>query len=1132
MQQGLTLQSGGSNDSIGDLVRREGWSLHQRLQVAARPWAAIRTANRSGSLDRWREVVAPENALNFEKRLDWDGLTTSSAAWALDPPAAATPPKPDWLPLLDALRQAAREAAQKAVAGAENLPLVGRGAEQPFVHVWRPAAAWALNCLRQRCADLSPELQLADSAWLDLGEALLERFCNTADQALWELFNQRRTPGQMLLAHLGASGDGRGEPLHEAYDIFVAELLESGYGLLLGEFPVLGRLLAVLSALWLEGSEEMLRRVAASRPTLGKHFAIDSAAPLAGIQLGLSDPHRGGRAVAILNFEQGDSTARVVYKPKDMRVDGTYQRYLEDLNQASTLPPLRSLTVASRDAYGFMEWVDHRPCKNDGELASFYFNAGRTMALLYLLGCTDCHHENLIAAGDQLLLIDTETLLEADLRDLISDNGDDPAAVSALQTSLTGSVLRSGLLPQWLMAGDARKRAYDISALGIQPPPAERELPGWLGINSDGMMAGRTRQACELPTSLPVPLGSRERLSDFVEELSAGFTAQLQEALRLRRPFLLESLNSFRGQPRRLVARATRLYSTIQRQMLKPGALRTAVAHGLKLEQLSRSFLLASEKPLNWPMFRAEILQMERLDIPFFEHPIDGEELPLPGGLGAIEGFMKSSGIDAARRRLENLDETEIHFQKQLIRGAISARHLKAPRTEPTVITGQGGATPAATAPSSEVIAARSVYREEAFRLGEELWACAIKDRKGRPEWLGTDLGADGESFHFGLIGHSLYSGASGLALLFARLAQVSQGGADQWLRRAWSCFEGLAELAERNSNDQLFRYVRDQPLGISGIGGTLLSLELLQIAGLPEAGWLADQLMGQLRPERLLADESLDLIGGVAGLIGSLLTSSHPVGYELAAVCGERLLTLQQENGGWPSGLNRASLTGFSHGAAGLGAALALLSHSNGNQQAAEAAMRAMAYERSVFDNKNGNWPDFRTNNEPYEFMLSWCHGAPGILLSRQVLSAAQLADDQTASEIGIARATTTRALDSILANSQATAAHLCCGVLGLTSLLRVDAKASGNSIQPQVARAESAVIHQAKGAGGYSFFGVDTGNLTLPGLFTGKSGVALALLEAAVGQLWMPRVLSGGLLRASDPENGGKREASPQGG
>ena len=93
MLQGLTLQAGGSNDSIGDLVRREGWGLHQRLQVAARPGAAIQTANRSGSLDHWRGLVAPNMPGNFDNRLEWDGLTSSSAAWALEPPEPATPLK-------------------------------------------------------------------------------------------------------------------------------------------------------------------------------------------------------------------------------------------------------------------------------------------------------------------------------------------------------------------------------------------------------------------------------------------------------------------------------------------------------------------------------------------------------------------------------------------------------------------------------------------------------------------------------------------------------------------------------------------------------------------------------------------------------------------------------------------------------------------------------------------------------------------------------------------------------------------------------------------------------------------------------------------------------------------------------
>ena len=171
----------------------------------------MQTANRLGSLDYWRGLVAPNMPGNFDNRLEWDGLTASSAAWALEPPEPATPLKPDWLPLLDALRQAARnaarEAAPDAVAGAENQSLVGRGAEQPFVHVWRPAAAWALNCLRQRCGDLSPELQLAESAWLDLGEALLERVRSVA-----RLLSDEGLDFEVVEAEDGSRLLGRGCP--------------------------------------------------------------------------------------------------------------------------------------------------------------------------------------------------------------------------------------------------------------------------------------------------------------------------------------------------------------------------------------------------------------------------------------------------------------------------------------------------------------------------------------------------------------------------------------------------------------------------------------------------------------------------------------------------------------------------------------------------------------------------------------------------------------------------------------------------------------------------------------------------------------------------------------------------------
>ncbi|MFZ9229613.1 MAG: lanthionine synthetase LanC family protein, partial [Prochlorococcaceae cyanobacterium] len=123
-------------------------------------------------------------------------------------------------------------------------------------------------------------------------------------------------------------------------------------------------------------------------------------------------------------------------------------------------------------------------------------------------------------------------------------------------------------------------------------------------------------------------------------------------------------------------------------------------------------------------------------------------------------------------------------------------------------------------------------------------------------------------------------------------------------------------------------------------------------------------------------------MIGGVTGLIGALLSQKTPEALALARACGDRLLNVQLDSGGWSMGgvgssLRRPPLTGFSHGAAGMAAALARLAQATADERYAEAARRAIAYERSVFVAETGNWPDFRSSAEPNEFMLRWCHGA-----------------------------------------------------------------------------------------------------------------------------------------------------------
>jgi len=83
--------------------------------------------------------------------------------------------------------------------------------------------------------------------------------------------------------------------------------------------------------------------------------------------------------------------------------------------------------------------------------------------------------------------------------------------------------------------------------------------------------------------------------------------------------------------------------------------------------------------------------------------------------------------------------------------------------------------------------------------------------------------------------------------------------------------------------------------------------------------------------------------------------------------------------------------LTGFSHGAAGIGRALLELHHVTGERAFREGAEQAFRYERQWFDPARENWPDFRSlydlssgRSGPPGYPVTWCHGAPGIALSR----------------------------------------------------------------------------------------------------------------------------------------------------
>jgi type 2 lantibiotic biosynthesis protein LanM len=615
------------------------------------------------------------------------------------------------------------------------------------------------------------------------------------------------------------------------------------------------------------------------------------------------------------------------------------------------------------------------------------------------------------------------------------------------------------------------------------------------------MRAGEIGVPASLPLSLPVGIGSPNRLCDFTEEFCAGFEGQLLAIARARDEWTAEDgpLSRFRQLRRRHVARPTWLYRWLLDRQLEPAALRSDVSQRLTLETLARSYLVSRERPPGWPVFRSEVAQMERLDIPCFDQVIDSVDLLLPEG-GEIAGYFRVSGYEQACEKIRRLDRAAIAFQVQLIRGVIAAKNRRP-------LHSLGGA-PARTdgEPRDEVSDEDRVA--EARALGRLVVDTAVADGTGALEWLGIDVAADVQRSRYGALGPSLYSGRAGIALFVAALAHSGRAEPDVYCRTALGASADLLRVAGVQESK---RWWRDQALGLNGAGGVLLTL--LRLAGLlPDLrdaiAEKVSSLLDALTADRLNDDRRVDVMEGSAGLIGPLLAVGTPRAMMLAEAAGDNLVARQDPGGGWlPEAMGSRPLTGFSHGASGMTAALARLDAALPRASYRQAVGRALRFEREAFDPVERNWPDLRPGyaSQPHRFMLGWCHGAPGVAVSRLCLLGTSAEDAGTETELEDALTST--------ADARYAGDSLCCGRFGRAAILRLAAglRDEARWLGPAAAL-EGRALATRRADGGYSF-----GDAL--GLFNGAAGVGLALLDATLApdERVLPSVLSAGLSGAS---------------
>ncbi len=764
------------------------------------------------------------------------------------------------------------------------------------------------------------------------------------------------------------------------FDSFVQAIEDPAVaGRILMAYPVLAREIVGILKAGAEFAIEYLSRLLADWPSILSVFRCAEPGPLVDIDVGLGDRHRQGRSVVRLTFDSG---FQILYKPRSVAVEAHFAELLHWVNARIPELRLRGIRALDRGDYGWSEWVAYEDCQSGEEVRAFYYAQGAHLAILLGLEAVDCYASNVIAARDQPVLVDLEGLFHPRFP-VQGDCG----ALTGAQQAIEDSVLRSGLLPRALIfngAGDS----WDLSGL---LGPADELSPEPLLVcenaGTDQMRFVLKRVPFPAQRNRPRLAGRAVELGEFADSILSGFRRTYSMLLAHRAEFLSEAgpLTRFAGDEVRVLLRPSYLYARLLMDSYHPSVLGSGIDRECVL---SRLYSGRERLPhVTEDVLASEVADLRAGNIPIFTTRPGCQDLHDSRGHRFSETFP-ISGLEAARRRLARFNHSDLETQEWFIRASLAT-------------AAPGPERPNASA-CHRLIAARHPSADElialADRVGRRLidrchpyrdtvsWPGLACTRKGA--WVVTPIGWD------------LYGGLAGIALFFGFLTKAT--GRSEFGSFARRALDSARILLVDSGGPTAIG-------GFTGLGGWLYVLTHLGVlwqdkALLAEAG----EVLPQLRP-LIASSETLDVIEGHAGCIGTLLTyhayTHDGAALQLALECAETIVARSTRKQGAPF-----SGSGFAHGVSGLAWSLVQVSRAAGREDLKVAAQELIESDRARRASGEARRLGIEDAVPPAgeDLEVTWCSGAPGVGLAR--LDCLEEGDNRSLEEIHGAVRTTLR--------------------------------------------------------------------------------------------------------------------------
>jgi type 2 lantibiotic biosynthesis protein LanM len=825
------------------------------------------------------------------------------------------------------------------------------------------------------------------------------------------------------------------------------------------KFPVLGRCLAQVTNFLCNICEELIQRLALDRHEISStFFSGKQISQIKSFKLGKSDYHAGGKTVVIVDLELTNSEpATIVYKPRCIKSEAAMQGLLENLNRNEVLD-FATYQVLCKDGYGYAEFIPsgRNNVQNEDEIERFYRQLGGYLAIFHILGGGDLHFENILVADGSAFICDCETVLEVlpQRRDKFLDTVFDSVFKTAMLEWPRANA--DGASSEMSISGYKGGESYQLPF--VVPKINDRRMSLAVGVHyQDGVwIESEATNRVYYNGQLVNPQDYKNCIVDGFNRVYSWFQENPVKATTLLQKLFSSSLVRF-------INWGTQAYFKLIVAARHPKCL----ADPLEVDLLFNSLM---EHRRQWDekgrLAELELTAMWQLDIPIFTAKADSSDELIYNYQKPLPNILAISPLDNAIRRIQKLSTENRVRQNQYIYASLSTDEINSPYF---------------------IASAVNYAQHIGWQLLELLQPTSSKAPWKTYEFTATEK-------RFVDISADLYDGTAGICLFLAYLDAIEPQPE----------FRQAAERALAYSIEQRNTKLIGAFQGATGL--IYLLTHLTQLWNKPELLDLAVSLSDELMP-RISDDRYFDILHGVAGIIPVMLNLAEATfgkGLDCAERCAQHLLkhaTHKDDTLSWlhnPPELAQGNLTGFSHGAGGMGWTLIWLGCYTNQPEYIAAGRQAFAYEASQFDPDERDWYDLRTsalalNPNGRHFANAWCSGAAGIGLSR-IASWAALGktDDEILRDAYIALNATVRNFQKLGNDS------LCHGKAGNAELLLRIAKLKDEPYLQMEANVQAQAQWRNFEKAQRWVCGI-SGNDVLPGLMLGLAGIGMHFLRLA---------------------------------